>query len=59
MSWPAADFAPDADALVSWWVVDALVDALVGTPVEAALAAFVPGWLSGTWPFERVRFGVE
>lgn len=55
MSWPAADFAPDADALVSWWVIDALV----GTPVEAALAAFVPRWLTRAWPFDRVRFGVE
>jgi hypothetical protein len=45
---------PDADALVSWWVVD---DA-VGTDVERALDAFVPGWLAADWPFRAPRIGV-
>lgn len=40
-----------ADAEVSWWVVDLLV----GGPVEAAMAEFVPHWLARDWPFERVR----
>lgn len=31
---------------VSWWVVDWLV----GGPVEAALAAFVPEWITTAWP---------
>ncbi len=47
--------APGADAVVSWWTVDALV----GTPVADALDAFVPAWLERVWPFGRVRFGVE
>jgi len=46
--------ADDADAVVSWWTVDALV----GTPIAAALDAFVPEWLR-TWPFERVAYRVE
>ncbi|MGA8044863.1 MAG: GNAT family N-acetyltransferase [Dermatophilaceae bacterium] len=40
-----------ADAEVSWWVVDLLVDG----PVEAAMTAFVPLWLERDWPFARVR----
>ena len=45
---------PDADALVSWWVVD---DA-VGTEVERALDALVPRWLAEEWPFRAPRIGV-
>ena len=45
---------PDADALVSWWVVD---DA-VGTAVERALDALVPRWLAEEWPFRAPRIGV-
>jgi hypothetical protein len=45
---------PDADAVVSWWVVD---DA-VGTEVERALDAFVPRWLAAEWPFRAPRIGV-
>lgn len=41
-----------ADADVSWWVVDDLV----GTPAEAALAEAVPAWLAARWPFGRVRY---
>lgn len=39
----------DADAEVSWWVVDDLV----GTEVEAALDSLVPGWLARDWPLRR------
>ena len=42
-------------AVVSWW----LVDDAVGTPLEAALAAFVPRWLQDDWPFTDVRLTVE
>ena len=45
---------PDADALVSWWVVD---DA-VGTDIERALDDFVPRWLAEEWPFRAPRIGV-
>ena len=41
--------AGDADAEVSWWVVDTLV----GTEVEAALDAWVPAWLDRDWPLRR------
>ena len=41
-----------ADADVSWWVVD---DA-VGSPLEVALAEFVPRWLAQAWPFTNPRF---
>ena len=45
-----------ADAEVSWWVVDRLV----GTPVAAALDAFVPAWLAERWPLPRPRLvGVD
>jgi hypothetical protein len=43
-----------ADAIVSWWVVDDLV----GSEDEAALAHAVPVWLETSWPFRHVRFGV-
>lgn len=35
------------DAEVSWWVRDEYV----GTPLEAALDAFVPQWITKDWPF--------
>jgi RimJ/RimL family protein N-acetyltransferase len=41
-----------ADADISWWVVDAAV----GTPLEAELAEFVPRWLASAWPFTKPRF---
>jgi hypothetical protein len=44
----------EADAVVSWWVVDAEV----GGPLEATLADAVPSWLGEAWPFTRVRYGV-
>jgi hypothetical protein len=47
---PSADAAIDAE--VSWWVVDELV----GTGIEAELAAFVPRWLREQWLLESVSF---
>ena len=36
---------------VSWWVVDWLV----GGPIEAELAVFVPAWIAAVWPLPDVR----
>ncbi|MGY2081126.1 hypothetical protein [Modestobacter sp. SYSU DS0657] len=44
--------AGDADAEVSWWVVDRLV----GSDTERALDEFVPAWLAAHWPLRRPRF---
>lgn len=41
-----------ADADISWWVVDDLV----GSEVEAALAALVPTWINQAWPFDDPRY---
>lgn len=41
-----------ADAEISWWVVDALV----GSGLEAALDAFVPRWIAAEWPLTRPRY---
>lgn len=41
-----------ADAEISWWVIDELV----GTPTDVELAAFVPDWIAGRWPFRQPRF---
>lgn len=41
-----------ADADVCWWVVDELV----GSAIESALATAVPAWLALEWPFQRVRY---
>lgn len=43
---------PGADAEISWWVVDALV----GTDVEAALDDFVPRWIADEWPLRQPRY---
>lgn len=43
---------PGADAEISWWVVDALV----GTEVEAALDALVPQWIATAWPLQQPRY---
>jgi hypothetical protein len=40
------------DAEISWWVVDAQV----GTPLEAAMDIVVPRWIAGVWPFEKPRY---
>ncbi len=41
-----------ADAEISWWVADAFL----GSPVEAALDAFVPRWVAEDWPLRRPRY---
>ena len=41
-----------ADADISWWVRDEYL----GSPVEAALDAFVPGWIARDWPFVQPRY---
>ena len=43
---------PGADAEISWWVVDALV----GSDVEAALDALVPRWIADAWPLRHPRY---
>jgi hypothetical protein len=50
---PPGERSPsDADAVVSWWVVD---DA-VGTDLERTLDGFVPQWLAETWRFRSVEY---
>jgi len=50
---PPGPSAPDgADAVASWWVVDACA----GSELERTLDAFVPGWLSDTWGFHSVHY---
>ena len=44
--------APGADAVASWWVVDAEA----GSPLERALDEFVPRWLAETWGFRSVDY---
>jgi hypothetical protein len=41
-----------ADADISWWVVDELVD----SDVERALDELVPAWVAAEWPLERPRY---
>jgi hypothetical protein len=48
---PGDESPPGADAFVSWWVVDAAV----GTALDAALAQFVPQWLAQAWGFRGVH----
>lgn len=47
---PDERWPPGTDAFVSWWVVDAAV----GTVLEATLAEFVPEWLARAWGFRAV-----
>lgn len=49
---PYREHPPLTDAVASWW----LVDAAVGTPLDAAMSAFVPGWLADTWGFAHVHY---
>jgi hypothetical protein len=46
--------AGTADAVVSWWIVDAAV----GTALDVALSEAVPRWLAEEWPFATIRYGV-
>ncbi len=43
---------PGSDAVASWWVVDKEA----GGPLERALDAFVPGWLTGVWGRRSVHY---
>ena len=43
---------PGADALVSWWVVDAAR----GGDLDRALAGAIPRWLADTWHFKAVHY---
>jgi hypothetical protein len=49
---PDSTSPPGTDAVVSGWVVDRAV----GTELERALDALVPGWLADVWGFEAVHF---
>jgi hypothetical protein len=42
----------DADAVVSWWVVDREA----GGELERALDRLVPHWLGERWPFSAVHY---
>jgi hypothetical protein len=48
---PEASSPPGTDAVVSWW----LVDAMAGSDLEHALAEALPGWLADTWGFRSVH----
>lgn len=41
-----------ADAEISWWVVDSLVN----TTVERDLGEAVPAWVEKSWPFQEPRY---
>jgi hypothetical protein len=41
----------DADAEISWWVVDDRV----GSDLQHALDTLVPRWIAEAWPFQRPR----
>jgi hypothetical protein len=49
---PDARSPAGADAMVSWWVVDAHH----GGALEGALDEFVPLWLGETWGFHAVHY---
>jgi hypothetical protein len=51
---PPDDPEDPADAIVSWWVVDQMVD----TALEQELIEVIPEWLALTWPFDHVRFAI-
>lgn len=49
---PGAGSAPGTDAVVSWWVVDRIVD----SDLERELGEFVPSWLDDAWGFRAVDY---
>jgi hypothetical protein len=49
---PEATSPPGTDAVVSWW----LVDAMAGSGLERALADIIPAWLAETWGFRAVHY---
>jgi hypothetical protein len=48
---PYADPPPGTEAVVSWW----LVDAMAGSDLERALAETLPGWLRDVWGFRSIH----
>jgi RimJ/RimL family protein N-acetyltransferase len=51
---PMLGHADDADALMSWW----LVDGYAGRPLESCIAELVPRWLGEEWLRRRPRWGI-
>jgi hypothetical protein len=49
---PEPTSPPGTDAVVSWW----LVDAMAGADLEAELADVLPTWLARTWGFRAVHY---
>ncbi|MGZ4195720.1 MAG: N-acetyltransferase [Solirubrobacteraceae bacterium] len=49
---PGPESEPGADAVVSWWVVDRLVD----SALDRELRDFVPRWLKDPWGFRNVQY---
>jgi hypothetical protein len=50
---PPGSHAPaGADAVVSWWVVDRIVD----SDLDRELGEFVPSWLDEAWGFRAVDY---
>jgi hypothetical protein len=49
---PSEDSPENADAVVSWWVIDQHA----GSRFEQALNEFVPHWLAETWGFQAVDY---
>lgn len=49
---PGAASAAGTDAVVSWWVVERMVD----SDLDHALRDFVPAWLSEVWLFGAVEY---
>jgi hypothetical protein len=49
---PAPGTPPGTDAVVSWWVVDRMVD----SDLDRALADFVPRWMDEVWGMRAVEY---
>jgi hypothetical protein len=49
---PQEAASPGADAVVSWWVVDRMVD----SDLDRELSEFVPRWLRDPWGFRAVDY---
>jgi hypothetical protein len=49
---PGPESTQGTDAVVSWWVVDRMVD----SDLDCVLGEFVPHWLDETWGFAAVEY---
>ena len=49
---PQEAASPGTDAVVSWWVVDRMVD----SDLDRELSEFVPRWLDDAWGFRAVDY---